>query len=124
MLNVFHPRVGSCRSQHDGEFGGSPLRNRKAPGKRVDHHNQDRHYQELRVLFYLTALDLSRSTLNYMAGIARRRRKKIASTWRLLNPGHQALLVLTHLRKEETFAEVGAGFGVTTSTAWRTWRRS
>jgi hypothetical protein len=63
------------------------------------------------VLFYLTALDLSRSTLNYMAGIARRHREKIASTWRLLNPGHQALLVLTHLRKEETFAEVGAGSG-------------
>jgi hypothetical protein len=29
------------------------------------------------------------------------------------------LLVLVHLRKGETFAEAGAGFGVSTSTAWR-----
>jgi Helix-turn-helix of DDE superfamily endonuclease/DDE superfamily endonuclease len=34
-------------------------------------------------------------------------------------PGQQALLVLAYLRKGETFAEVAAGFGVGTSTAWR-----
>ncbi|GAA3243988.1 hypothetical protein GCM10010468_82100 [Actinocorallia longicatena] len=71
------------------------------------------------MLFYRAAVDLSRSTLNYVAGLIRRRRKQIGSTWRLLNPGRQALLVLVHLRKGETFAEAGAGFEVSTATAWR-----
>lgn len=31
----------------------------------------------------------------------------------------QALLVLAHLRKNETFAQVGAAFGVSEATAWR-----
>jgi hypothetical protein len=56
------------------------------------------------VLFCRAAVDLSRSTLNYVAGIVRRHRKKVGSVWRLLNPGRQALLVLIHLRKGETFA--------------------
>jgi hypothetical protein len=71
------------------------------------------------VLFYRAAVDLSRSTLNYVAGIVRRHRKAIGSAWRLLTPGRQALLVLVHLRKGETFCEAGAGFEVSTSTAWR-----
>ena len=41
------------------------------------------------------------------------------SRWRKLNPGQQALLVLVYLRKGETFAEIAAGFGVGTTTAWR-----
>jgi hypothetical protein len=71
------------------------------------------------VLFYRAAVDLSRSTLNYVAGIVRRHRTAIGSVWRLLNPGRQGLLVLVHLRKGETFGEVAAGFGVSTTTAWR-----
>src|SRR6201982_1116654 len=71
------------------------------------------------MLFYRAALPLSRKTLNYAAGIIRRHRKSIGSPWRTLNPGQQALLVLAYLRKGETFAEVAAGFGVGTSTAWR-----
>src|SRR5947207_2647545 len=39
--------------------------------------------------------------------------------WRTRSCGRQARLVLVHLRKGETFAEVAAGFGVGTSTAWR-----
>lgn len=31
----------------------------------------------------------------------------------------QALLVLAHLRENETLAQVGAGFGVSEATAWR-----
>lgn len=46
------------------------------------------------MLFYRAAVDLSRSTLNYVAGIIRRHRKAIGSPWRRLNPGQQALLVL------------------------------
>ncbi|WP_101790722.1 transposase family protein [Nonomuraea indica] len=71
------------------------------------------------MLFYRAAVDLSSQTLNYVAGIVRRRRKTIKSPWRRLNPGQQALLVLVYLRKGETFGELGAGFGVRTATAWR-----
>jgi len=39
------------------------------------------------MLFYRAAVDWSRSTLNYVAGLIRRHRKIIGSTWRGLNPG-------------------------------------
>ena len=71
------------------------------------------------MLFYRAALPLSRTTLNYAAGIIRRHRKSVGSRWRTLNPGQQALLVLAYLRKGETFAELAAGFAVGTTTAWR-----
>ncbi|MFD1548075.1 transposase family protein, partial [Nonomuraea guangzhouensis] len=57
--------------------------------------------------------------MNYVAGLVRRHRRAIGSLWRRLNPGQQALMVLVYLRKGETFAELGAGFGVSTTTAWR-----
>ena len=71
------------------------------------------------MLFYPATLALSRRTLDYTAGIIRRHRKQIGSPWRKLSPGQQALLVLAYLRKGETFAELAAGFGVGTATAWR-----
>src|SRR6516165_7724798 len=71
------------------------------------------------VLFYRAALPLSRQTLTFVSGIIRRHRKSIGSRWRKLNPGQQALLVLAYLRKGETFAELAAGSGVGTTTAWR-----
>ncbi len=67
------------------------------------------------MLFYRAALPLSRKTLDFVAGIIRRHRASIGSLWRKLNPGQQALLVLAHLRKRETFAELAAGFGVGTA---------
>jgi len=72
------------------------------------------------VLFYRATLPLSPKTLNYVGGgIVRRHRASIGSARRKLNPGRQALLVLACLRKGETFAELAAGFGVGTATAWR-----
>jgi hypothetical protein len=71
------------------------------------------------MLFYRAALPLSRTTLAYLAGVVRRHRRGIGSCWRKLNPGQQALLVLVHLRKGDTFAALAAGFGVGTTTAWR-----
>jgi DDE superfamily endonuclease/Helix-turn-helix of DDE superfamily endonuclease len=62
---------------------------------------------------------LSSKTLTYVAGIIRRHRQAIGSCWRKLNAGRQALLVLAYLRKGETFAELAAGFGIGTTTAWR-----
>ena len=58
-------------------------------------------------------------TLIYSAGIIRRHRRQTGSPRRKLAPGRQALLVLADLRKGETFAELAAGFGVGTATAWR-----
>jgi Helix-turn-helix of DDE superfamily endonuclease len=54
-----------------------------------------------------------------VAGIIRRHQASIGSLWRKLNPGQQSLLILAYLRKGETFAELAAGFGVGTTTAWR-----
>ena len=71
------------------------------------------------MLFYRAALPLSSKTLTLVSGLIRRHRKSIGSCWRKLNPGQQALLVLAHLRKGETFAELAAGFAVGTTTAWR-----
>jgi DDE superfamily endonuclease/Helix-turn-helix of DDE superfamily endonuclease len=71
------------------------------------------------MLFYRAALPLSSRSLNYVSGIIRRHRKGIGSRWRALNPGQQGLLVLAYLRKGETFADLAAGFGVGTTTAWR-----
>ncbi len=42
------------------------------------------------MLLYRAAVDLSRATLNYLAGVIRRHRTTIGSPWRLLNPGRQA----------------------------------
>ena len=71
------------------------------------------------MLLYPAALPLSRQTLDYTAGMIRRHRRQIGSCWRKLSPGRQALLVLAYLRKGETFAELAAGFGISTATAWR-----
>jgi hypothetical protein len=71
------------------------------------------------MLFYPAALPLSCHTLTYAAGIVRRHRRQIGSPWRKLSPAQQALLVLAYLRKGETFAELAAGFGIGTTTAWR-----
>jgi len=71
------------------------------------------------MLFYRAALPLSSRTLTFVAGVIRRHRASIGSSWRKLNPGKQALLVLVYLRKGETFDEIAAGFEVGTATAWR-----
>jgi Helix-turn-helix of DDE superfamily endonuclease/DDE superfamily endonuclease len=71
------------------------------------------------MLFYRAVLPLSSRTLTYVAGVIRRHRTSIGSGWRKLNPGQQALLILVYLRKGETFAELAAGFGIGTTTAWR-----
>jgi hypothetical protein len=71
------------------------------------------------MLFYRAALPLSHQTLTFVSGLVRTHRREIGTPWRALTPAQQALLVLVHLRKGEPFAQVGAGFGVSTSTCWR-----
>lgn len=71
------------------------------------------------MLLYRAALPLSHQTLTFVSGLHRVHRREIGSAWRKLTPADQALLVLIHLRKGEPFAEVAAGFSVSTSTCWR-----
>lgn len=71
------------------------------------------------MLFYRAALPLSRQTLTFVSDLIRAHRRELGSVWRLLNPGQQAMVVLVYLRKGEPFAEVGAGFDVSTTTCWR-----
>jgi len=76
-------------------------------------------HQGASMLFYPAALPLSSRTVVFTAGVIRRHRVRIGSPWRKLNPTEQALLVLAYLRKGETFADLAAGFGIGTATAWR-----
>ncbi|QFG21560.1 transposase family protein [Actinomadura sp. WMMB 499] len=71
------------------------------------------------MLFYRASLPLSRPTLEYVTGVVRRHRRQVDSKGRALVPGMQALMTLVYLKKGETFAQLGAGFGVGTATAWR-----
>src|SRR3954469_23459477 len=71
------------------------------------------------MLFYRSSLPLSRSTLKYLSGVLRRHRKQIGSKGRALTAGEQALMTLAYLKNAETFARLGAGFEVGTTTAWR-----
>ena len=71
------------------------------------------------MLFYRSSLPLSRSTLEYLSGVLRRHRRQIGSKNRALTTGQQALMTLAYLKNAETFAQLGAGFQVGTTTAWR-----
>jgi hypothetical protein len=71
------------------------------------------------MLFYRAALPLSRQTLTFVSDLIRAHRRELGSVWRKLNPGQQALSVLVYLRKGEPFAQVGAGFDISTATCWR-----
>lgn len=69
--------------------------------------------------FYRSSLPLSRSTLEYVSGVLRRPRKQMGSKNRPLTAGRQALMTLEYLKNAETFVQLGAGFKVGTTTAWR-----
>ena len=71
------------------------------------------------MLFRPAALRLSAQALTDAAGVIRRHREKIGSAWRKLSPGRRALPVLACLRTGDTSAELAAGFGIGTATAWR-----
>jgi len=71
------------------------------------------------MLFYRAALPLSRQTLTFVSDLIRAHRRELGSVWRKLNPGQQALSALVYLRKGEPFAQVGAGFDISTATCWR-----
>jgi hypothetical protein len=68
---------------------------------------------------YPSMLDVPYELVEHVSWLIYARRRELRSPWRRLSCFKQALLTLAHLRKNETFAQVGAGFGVSEATAWR-----
>ena len=71
------------------------------------------------MLFYQAALPLSSSTLRYVARLFRAHRRAVGVRWRRVDSHQQALMTLAWLRKGETYADLAAGFGVSTATVYR-----
>ena len=71
------------------------------------------------MLVYPCGIDVSTSTLRYLSACLRTRRRERGTRWRRVSVGRQALLVLAHLRSGHTYAQLAAGFGVGTTTAYR-----
>src|SRR3712207_9084033 len=64
-------------------------------------------------------MTVSNRSLIMLADALRRRRRERGTTWRRLDAGRQALLVVAHLRKGETYADLARGFAVGTTTVYR-----
>src|SRR6476660_1775712 len=75
--------------------------------------------RSFRVLVYPASMPVSNRALQVLADALRHRRTAMGSRWRRLPPGRQALLVLAHLRKGETYTALAGGFGVGTTTVFR-----
>jgi len=68
---------------------------------------------------YPATLDVPHELVEHVSWLIYARRHELRSPWRRLGCYKQTLLTLAHLRKNETFAQLGAGFGVSEATAWR-----
>ncbi|WP_405541503.1 IS5 family transposase [Streptomyces phaeochromogenes] len=68
---------------------------------------------------YPSGVDVSSSALRFLAARLREHRRALGSRWRRLNAGRQALLTLAHLRNGQPYAQLAAGFGIGTTTAYR-----
>lgn len=66
-----------------------------------------------------SGVGVSGSAPRFLSARLRQHRRAIGSRWRRPNPGRQALLALAHLRMGHTYAQLAAGFGVATTTAYR-----
>lgn len=64
-------------------------------------------------------MTVSTRALRLLADALRGHRRQRATRWRKLTAGRQALLVVAHLRKGETYTDLAVGFGVGTSTVHR-----
>ncbi len=68
---------------------------------------------------YPSGGNVSSSALRFLADRLRKHRRTIGTRWRRLNAGRQALLALAHLRDGQPYAQLAAGFGIGTTTAYR-----
>jgi hypothetical protein len=72
------------------------------------------------VLVYPSGVDVSSSALRFLsARLRQRRNRELGTRWRCLSVGRQALLTLAHLRNGHPYAQLAAGFGIGTTTAYR-----
>ncbi|PNG22506.1 IS5 family transposase [Streptomyces cahuitamycinicus] len=68
---------------------------------------------------YPATLDVPHELVEHVAWLLYEHRQARNTRWRKLSCFQQALLTLVHLRKNETFSQLGAGFGISRATAWR-----
>ncbi|MFD0078532.1 transposase family protein [Streptomyces sp. NPDC127166] len=68
---------------------------------------------------YPSTLDVPHELVEHVSWLIYARRCEQGTRWRKLNCFWQALLALAHLRKNDTLAQLGAGFGISEATAWR-----
>lgn len=68
---------------------------------------------------YPSSMTVSTRCLTLTADALRKHRQKIGTQWRLLSSARQALMVLAHLRKGETYQDLAVGFAVSVTTAYR-----
>ncbi len=71
------------------------------------------------MLVYPSGVDVSSSALRFLATRLRGRRHALGTRWRRPSAGRQALLTLAHLRNGQPCAQLAAGFGIGTTTAYR-----
>lgn len=68
---------------------------------------------------YPATLDVPHELVEHVAWLLYEHRQARNTRRRKLGCFNQALLTLVHLRKDETFSQLGAGFGISQATAWR-----
>ena len=68
---------------------------------------------------YPAGVTVSNRALVTLSDALRHRRAQVGTRWRRLSVGEQALLVVAHLRKGETYTDLAAGFGVGATTVFR-----
>ncbi|MET7737672.1 transposase family protein [Streptomyces sp. NPDC005402] len=71
------------------------------------------------MLVYPSGVDVSSSALRFLAACLKEHRRALGTRWRRLNAGRQALLTLAHLRNGQPYAQLAAGFGIGTTTAYQ-----
>ncbi|MFE3329223.1 IS5 family transposase [Streptomyces sp. NPDC059176] len=71
------------------------------------------------MLVHPSGVDVSSSALRFLSAKLRQRRQELGTRWRRLSIGRQALLTLAHLRNGHPYAQLAAGFGIGTTTAYR-----
>ncbi|ANY10513.1 transposase family protein [Pseudonocardia sp. HH130630-07] len=71
------------------------------------------------MLVYPSSMQVSNRCLQRLSDALRQRRSIMGSRWRRLSAGEQALLVLAHLNKGESYPALAGGFGVGTTTVYR-----
>ena len=71
------------------------------------------------MISYPAGMIMSNRALIMLSDALRRRRTERGTRWRRLRAGEQALLVVAHLRKGETYTDLAIGFGIGTTTVFR-----